>query len=384
MAAVGRLRSLPSSGWRGEAERAFAAVAASHGGIAVAEVEAMIEANGGRDEFDTLMAVDCLKITKLEFLNFLVTLEAEKGVLYVSTLLKTLKAGARGLARRRSRAPGRTEPERWADGVVVSTQIQSKVLKGLTSLIRDRKVIDKDIAIALSHHQTLEEKRIEEGGVASGSSSGWSKRMLAAKLEAVDHELEEEAKASGWSQRLLAVRKAESEEAIEEEAAAAAERKAAPEKKAVEENTAADAEKEHLADEIIQRADATMKVDDEAAADLKATAKSSQSPEEEDEEDLPDLRPEIEQQAREVFTLTAASGGVATTVRKEDLVRAHNGDFKVFEKMDKNSDGEVTLDEWIVFLKRTKKKKGPKKWEKWITGFLTTLSTNLKTDSATE
>ena len=113
--------------------------------------------------------------------------------------------------------------------------------------------------------------------------------MLAAKLEAVDHELEEEAKASGWSQRLLAVRKAESEEVIEEEAAAAAERKAAPEKKAVEENTAADAEKEHLADEIIQRADATMKVDDEAAADLKATAKSSQSPEEEDEEDLPDL-----------------------------------------------------------------------------------------------
>ena len=352
MAAVGRLRSLPSSGWRGEAERAFAAVAASHGGIAVAEVEAMIEANGGRDEFDTLMAVDCLKITKLEFLNFLVTLEAEKGVLYVSTLLKTLKEGARGLARRRSRAPGRTEPERWANGVVISTQIQSKVLKGLTSLIRDRKVIHKDIAIALSHHQTLEEKRIEEGdrmqlltaasGVASGSSSGWSERMLAAKLEAVDHELEEEAKASGWSQRLLSVRKAASEEVIEEEAAAAAERKAAPEKKAVEENTAADAEKERLADEIIQRADATMKVDDEAAADLKVTAKSSQSPEE-DEEDLPDLRPEIEQQAREVFTLTAASGGVATTVRKEDLVRAHNGDFKVFEKMDKNSDGEVPL-----------------------------------------
>ena len=124
-----------------------------------------------------------------------------------------------------------------------------------------------------------------------------------------------------------------------------------------------------------------MKADDEAAAGRKAAAKASPSPE---EEDLPDLRPEIEQQAREVFTLTAASGGVATTVRKEDLVRAHNGDFKVFEKMDKNSDGEVTLDEWIVFLKRTKKKKGPKKWEKWITGFLTTLSTNLKTDSASE
>ena len=174
--------------------------------------------------------------------------------------------------------------------------------------------------------------------------------MLAAKLEVVDHELEEEAKASGWSQRLLAVRKAEAEEAIEDEAAAAAERKATAEKKAVEEYAAADAEKEHLADEIIQRADTRMKVDDEAAAGLKVTAKSSQSPEEEDEEDLPDLRLEIDKQAREVFTLTAASGGVSTTVRKEDLVRAHNGDFKVFEDMDKNSDGEVTLDEWLIFL----------------------------------
>ena len=38
----------------------------------------------------------------------------------------------------------------------------------------------------------------------------------------------------------------------------------------------------------------------------------------------------------------------------------------------------VPLTEWMVFLKKTKFKKGPSKWEKWIESFLSTLSTNLK------
>jgi len=42
-------------------------------------------------------------------------------------------------------------------------------------------------------------------------------------------------------------------------------------------------------------------------------------------EDLPELRGDIARQAEEVFNMTAEAGGDATTIRKEDLVRAHEG-----------------------------------------------------------
>ena len=77
-----------------------------------------------------------------------------------------------------------------------------------------------------------------------------------------------------------------------------------------------------------------------------------------------------------VFRLTAGAGGDKNTVRREDLLAAHNGDFKVFEGMDTDASGDITLEEWNTFLKRKMKAKG-KKGQMWVSNFLNTLNVNL-------
>jgi len=87
---------------------------------------------------------------------------------------------------------------------------------------------------------------------------------------------------------------------------------------------------------------------------------------------------ENEQNATEVFHLLAEEGGDMFTIRKEDLVRAHKGDFKIYEAMDGDADGSVTIAEWRDWLWATRDKKGPGKGPKWLKQLLTTLRTNLK------
>jgi len=77
-----------------------------------------------------------------------------------------------------------------------------------------------------------------------------------------------------------------------------------------------------------------------------------------------------------------AQGGNADPaphITKEQLVAAHGHDFKLFEQIDRDGDGVVTLTEWHEFLRRTHVERGLK-GDKWLLSILATLSRRLKVD----
>jgi len=81
--------------------------------------------------------------------------------------------------------------------------------------------------------------------------------------------------------------------------------------------------------------------------------------------------------AEEVFNIVAKGIGGDDTITKEELVAAHEGDFKIFAKMDTGSDdGIVTKEEFLQFLcisedERNAKKDG--KGTKYVNNLLHTL-----------
>ena len=79
-------------------------------------------------------------------------------------------------------------------------------------------------------------------------------------------------------------------------------------------------------------------------------------------------------EAAEVFRLLADGDGL---VSREEFVRAHNGEYKVFDKLDTDSDGNVDADEWHAFLKETHEKKG-RKGDQWLLSLIHTLRDNIR------
>lgn len=84
----------------------------------------------------------------------------------------------------------------------------------------------------------------------------------------------------------------------------------------------------------------------------------------------------MDEKCKQVFQLVAASGGEIDTVRKEDLVRAHKGEDEIFEEMDLDSSGDITLLEWMKFIRVTVQAKGAQGQE-WLQSWLTLLRTNV-------
>ena len=96
----------------------------------------------------------------------------------------------------------------------------------------------------------------------------------------------------------------------------------------------------------------------------------------------PDRNPQgqwhaLEEEAELVFQKVASIDGNPDLMSKAELVRAYHGDFKVFEDIDGDSDGNVTLDEWHAWLQRTHASKEGAKGDRWLKSVLHTLSTNL-------
>ena len=64
-----------------------------------------------------------------------------------------------------------------------------------------------------------------------------------------------------------------------------------------------------------------------------------------------------------------AIAGDDAMMDKTELVHAHGGDFKVFERCDADDSSHITTDEFLLFLQRKKGEKGPK----WFANMLRTL-----------
>jgi len=60
-------------------------------------------------------------------------------------------------------------------------------------------------------------------------------------------------------------------------------------------------------------------------------------------------------------------------VYKEELVRAHGGDYNVFAEMDLDRSGEVTTEEWMRWLHAEHDRKGLPKGDHWLGQLLYTL-----------
>jgi hypothetical protein len=69
-------------------------------------------------------------------------------------------------------------------------------------------------------------------------------------------------------------------------------------------------------------------------------------------------------QAKICFNLIACADGDDTQISKDELIAAHHGDFKLFQKCDADESGQTTLPEWLAFLSTSfaeREKKGAKK-----------------------
>ena len=85
-------------------------------------------------------------------------------------------------------------------------------------------------------------------------------------------------------------------------------------------------------------------------------------------------------EVEEVYSKLAAQDDDDSLMSKEELVRAHQGDHGLFEQLDADADGNVTLEEWVGFCKENHAKKGkrkPEKGDNWLGTMLHTLESNL-------
>ena len=84
----------------------------------------------------------------------------------------------------------------------------------------------------------------------------------------------------------------------------------------------------------------------------------------------------------EVFKLLSAldSDGDGNTVSQDELIAAHRGDFKLFEKMDTDSDDAVTSDEFQKCLADTYATKKPGRADKWLLSLLHTLKKGVEVE----
>ena len=84
----------------------------------------------------------------------------------------------------------------------------------------------------------------------------------------------------------------------------------------------------------------------------------------------------MDKECKEIFQLVAASGGDPDTVRREDLVRANQGDDHIFEEMDVDDSGDVSLLEWMKFIRASMEEKGSD-GEQWLKSWLNRLRANI-------
>lgn len=86
----------------------------------------------------------------------------------------------------------------------------------------------------------------------------------------------------------------------------------------------------------------------------------------------------IQTDAESVFRLLAGlTPDDESTISKLELIKAHHGDFKLFEQLDVDSDGRITIDEWHRFLQSKHVEMGGK-GDAWLRSLLHTLRQNIK------
>jgi len=66
-------------------------------------------------------------------------------------------------------------------------------------------------------------------------------------------------------------------------------------------------------------------------------------------------------------------------MHKDELIKAHHGDFHLFDELDFDSDGRVTSEEWHAFLKRNHAEKAHK-GDEWLRSMFHTLRQNIEQD----
>ena len=88
---------------------------------------------------------------------------------------------------------------------------------------------------------------------------------------------------------------------------------------------------------------------------------------------------DIQTDAESVFRLVAGltPDDDESTISKPELIKAHHGDFKLFEQLDADSDGRITIDEWHRFLQSKHTEMGGK-GDAWLRSVLHTLRQNIK------
>ena len=90
------------------------------------------------------------------------------------------------------------------------------------------------------------------------------------------------------------------------------------------------------------------------------------------------------EEAEVIYRLVSAVGGETDLMEKTELIKANGGDFKLFEALDEDESGTVTLEEWLAYLKKTRALKGAKKPEKgdrWLQNLLYTLRSHISTSN---
>ena len=94
------------------------------------------------------------------------------------------------------------------------------------------------------------------------------------------------------------------------------------------------------------------------------------------------------EKAEKVFQLLASESTVKSdsepVVRKPALVKAHNGDFKLFAKLDPDDTGICNHDSWMSYTRETleqKEGKGRGKGANWLHMLMDTLKRGCKSDA---
>jgi len=99
-----------------------------------------------------------------------------------------------------------------------------------------------------------------------------------------------------------------------------------------------------------------------------------------------DLWAAVKKQAKLCFgeMCETAPGPSQGSLTRESLVKAHHGDFKLYDKLKFNESGYITVLEWIHYLETTRADKGPGKGDKWANQLVNTLMTNIRRHKALE